>query len=145
MRSSSWVNIMADNDFGEQLTRVLTIYGEEVNEKIRAITTETMKSLVKETKITAPRGKRDKKDSYSKHISGDYTGTRKTARGLRGQDIHAIWYVRAPEYRLTHLLVKGHATSKGTRTRSSPFLNNAKERAVAEYEEKIQEAIRNGN
>ena len=145
MRSSSWVNIMADNDFGEQLTRVLTIYGEEVNEKIRAITTETMKSLVKETKITAPRGKRDKKDSYSKHISGDYTGTRKTARGLRGQDIHAIWYVRAPEYRLTHLLVKGHATSKGTRTRTSPFLHNARERAVAEYEEKIQEAIRNGN
>ena len=136
---------MADNDIGEQLERVLTIYGEEVNEKIRAITTETMKSLVKETKATAPKGRRANKDSYRKHISGDYRGTRKTARGLRGQDIHAIWYVRAPEYRLTHLLVHGHATSKGNRTRTSPFLHNARERAVAEYEEKLQEALRNGN
>ena len=135
---------MAD-DLGEQLQRVLTVYGEGINDKIRAITTETMKSLVKETKATAPRGKRADNDSYRKHISGDYRGTRKNARGLRGQDIHAIWYVRAPDYRLTHLLVKGHATSKGTRTRSSPFLHNARERAVAEYEQKVQEAIRNDN
>jgi hypothetical protein len=136
---------MANEEFGEQLERVLTIYGEDINDKLRAITTETMKSLVKETKATAPRGRRAKKDSYSKHISGDYRGTRKTSSGLRGQDIHAIWYVRAPEYRLTHLLVKGHATSKGTRTRTSPFLHNAREKAVAEYEEKVQEVLRHGN
>lgn len=136
---------MADEDIGTQLERVLTIYSEDVNDKIRAITTQTMKSFVKETKVTAPRGRREKNDSYSKHISGDYRGTRKSARGLRGQDIHAIWYVRAPEYRLTHLLVHGHATSKGNRTRTSPFLHNARERAVAEYEEKLQEALRNGN
>ena len=136
---------MADEDVGAQLERVLTIYSEDINDKIRAITTETMKSLVKETKATAPKGRRADKDSYRKHISGDYRGTRKSYRGLRGQDIHAIWYVRAPEYRLTHLLVDGHATRKGTRTRSSPFLHNARERAVAKYEEKLQEAIRNGN
>ncbi len=136
---------MADNDFGEQLERVLTIYSEDINDKLRAITTETMKNLVKETKATAPRGRRAKKDSYANHISGDYRGTRKSIRGLRGQDIHAIWYVRAPDYRLTHLLVKGHATSKGTRTRSNPFLHNARERAVAEYEEKVQEVLRDGN
>lgn len=136
---------MADNDFGEQLERVLTIYSEDINDKLREITTQTMKNLVKETKATAPRGRRDKKDSYSKHISGDYTGTRKSNRGLRGQDIHAVWYVRAPDYRLTHLLVKGHATRKGTRTRSNPFLHNARERAVAEYEEKVQEVLRDGN
>ena len=132
-------------DFGEQMQRVLTIYSEDINEKIRAITTQTMKQLVKETKATAPRGRRADKDSYRKHISGDYRGTRKTARGLRGQDIHAIWYVRAPDYRLTHLLVKGHATSKGTRTRSSPFLHNAREKAVSEYEAKLREVISNGN
>ena len=132
-------------DFGEQMHRVLTIYSEDINEKIRAITTQTMKQLVKETKATAPRGRSAEKDSYRKHISGDYRGTRKTARGLRGQDIHAVWYVRAPDYRLTHLLVNGHATSKGTRTRSSPFLHNAREKAVSEYEAKLREVISNGN
>ena len=136
---------MADEEFGEQLQRVLTIYGEDVNDKIRAITTETMKAMLKETKLTAPRGRRQKKDSYSQHISGDYRGTRVSARGLRGQDIHAIWYVRAPDYRLTHLLVKGHATSKGNRTRTSPFLHNASEKAIADYEQKLQEVLSNGN
>ena len=136
---------MADENFGEQLERTLTIYSESINDKIRAITTETMKAMVKETKLTAPRGRRAKPDSYSKHISGDYRGTRTSPRGLRGQDIHAIWYVRAPEYRLTHLLVKGHATSKGTRTRESPFLHNASEKAKADYEQKVQEALSNGN
>lgn len=136
---------MADEDIGAQLEQILTIYSEDINDKIRAITQETMKALVKETKATAPRGRRDKKDSYAKHISGDYRGIKKSNRGLAGQDIHAIWYVRAPEYRLTHLLVKGHATNKGTRTRTSPFLHNASSRAIAEYEEKIQEALRNGN
>ena len=136
---------MADENFGEQLERVLTIYGEDINDKIRAITTETMKAMVKETKQTAPRGRRDKKDSYSKHISGDYRGVRASVRGLRGQDIHAVWYVRAPDYRLTHLLVNGHATRKGTRTRAHPFLHNATELAKADYEQKIQEALSNGN
>lgn len=136
---------MANDDLSTQVERVLTIYNEDVNEKLRAITTETMKKFVKETKATAPKGRRDKKEAYRKHISGDYRGTKKSAQGLKGQDINAIWYVRAPEYRLTHLLVYGHATNKGTRTRANPFLHNARERAVAEYEQKVQEVLSNGN
>ena len=136
---------MADNDLSTQMEQVLTIYSEEINEKLRVITTESMKQLVKETKATAPKGRRANKDSYRKHISGDYRGTKKSARGLKGQDIHAIWYVRAPDYRLTHLLVKGHATRNGGRTNANPFLQNAREKVVAEYEQKVQEAISNGN
>ena len=135
---------MAEN-LSEQLEQVLTVYNEDINEKLREITTASMKRLVKETKATAPRGRRTKKDAYWKHISGDYRGTKKNARGLKGQDVHAIWYVRAPEYRLTHLLVKGHATSSGGRTRANPFLANARERVVAEYEQKVQEVLQSGN
>ena len=136
---------MADNDLGTQLTQALTIYNEEINDKLREITTESMKKLVKETRATAPRGRRANKDSYRRHISGDYTGTKKSARGLKGQDVHAIWYVKAPDYRLTHLLVKGHATKNGGRTNANPFLHNAREKVVTEYEQKVQEAISNGN
>jgi hypothetical protein len=136
---------MANADFGTQMAQVLTIYNEEINEKLRAITTESMKQLVKETKATAPRGRRGAKDSYRKHISGDYRGTKKSTQGLRGQDIHAVWYVRAPDYRLTHLLVYGHATNNGGRTKSNPFLHNAREKVVAEYEQKVQEVLQGGN
>lgn len=134
---------MADNDLGTQMEQVLTIYNEEINEKLRVITTESMKTLVKETKATAPIGRR--KGQYKKNISADYSGTRRSARGLRGQKVQAIWYVKAPDYRLTHLLVNGHATNDGGRTAANPFLQNAVDRVLPEYEQKVQEVLQGGN
>ncbi len=131
------------NNLNEQMEQVLTIYTEDINEKLRGLTQESMKKLVKETKATAPRGRR--KGQYRKNITADYTGTRKSARGLRGQKVNAIWYVKAPDYRLTHLLVKGHATKDGGRTNPNPFLHNALDKVLPEYEAKVQEAISNGN
>lgn len=125
------------------MERVLTIYNEELNEKLREITTESMKKLVKETKANAPIGKRN--GQYKKNITADYSGVKASARGLRGQNIHAIWHVKAPDYRLTHLLVKGHATKDGGRTAADPFLQNAIDQVLPEYEQKVQEAISNGD
>lgn len=141
-RSNWWVNIMA-NDLESQMAQVLTIYCEEINEKLRKITTESMKQLVKETKATAPIGRR--KGQYKKNIAADYSGTRRSARGLRGQNVHATWYVKAPDYRLTHLLVKGHATHDGGRTTPNPFLQNATDHILPEYERKVEEVLSNGN
>lgn len=131
------------NDLGTQMEQVLTIYSEEVNEKLRAVTTESMKKLVKETKATAPIGRR--KGQYKKNIAADYSGTRRSARGLRGQKVSATWYVKAPDYRLTHLLVNGHATNGDGRTSANPFLRNAVDKVIPEYEEKVQEVLSNGN
>ena len=135
---------MADN-LHEEMERVLTIYSEDINEKLREITKESMKKLVKETKATAPRGRREGKDTYRRHITADYTGTKRSSRGLKGQDVNAVWYVKAPDYRLTHLLVKGHATRNGGRTRANPFLHNAVEKVIPEYEAKVEEALKDGN
>lgn len=131
------------NDLETQMAQVLTIYTEEVNEKLRVITTESMKQLVKETKASAPVGRR--KGQFKKNITADYSGTRRSARGLRGQNVHATWYVKAPDYRLTHLLVNGHATKDGDRTNPDPFLQNAVDHILPEYEQKVQEALSNGN
>ena len=125
------------------MAQVLTIYAEEVNEKLRVITTESMKQLVKETKAHAPIGRR--KGQFKKNITADYSGTRRSARGLRGQNVHATWYVRAPDYRLTHLLVNGHATKNGDRTTPDPFLQNAVDHILPEYERKVEEVLSNGN
>lgn len=133
---------MAD-DLGTQMEQVLTIYSEEINDKLRTITTESMKKLVKETKATAPIGKRHGR--FKRNIAADYSGTRRSARGLRGQKVSATWYVKAPDYRLTHLLVKGHATNGGGRTNPNPFLQNAVDQVIPEYEQKVQEALANGH
>ena len=130
------------NPLNEQLAEVLTIYSAQVNDRLRDVTTETMKKLVKETRATAPVGRR--KGQYKKNITADYSGTRKSARGLRGQNVHAIWYVKAPDYRLTHLLVKGHATKDGGRTTPDPFLQNALDKVLPEYEHAVEEALKDG-
>lgn len=133
---------MADN-LRDQMEEVLTIYNEELNEKLRSITQESMKQLVKETKATAPRGRR--KGKYRRSITADYSGTKKSARGLKGQNVNAIWYVKAPDYRLTHLIVHGHTTRDGGRTRANPFLQNAVDKVIPAYEQKVKEAVENGN
>ena len=130
------------NPLNEQLAEVLTIYSVHVNDKIRDVTTETMKKLVKETRATAPVGRRH--GQYKKNITADYSGTRKSARGLRGQNVKAVWYVKAPDYRLTHLLVKGHATKDGDRTTPNPFLQNAIDKVLPEYERALEEALQDG-
>lgn len=131
------------NQLSEQMEQVLTIYSEDINEKLREITRESMQKLVKETKATAPIGHRH--GQFKKNIAADYTGLRQSTRGLTGQNVHSIWYVKAPDYRLTHLLVHGHATNNGGRTNANPFLQNAINKVLPEYEQKVQEAISNGN
>ena len=130
------------NPLNEQMAEVLTIYAESVNEKLREVTTDAMKKLVKETRATAPVGRR--KGQYKKHITADYSGTRKSARGIRGQNVHAVWYVKAPDYRLTHLLVNGHETKDGGRTTPDPFLQNALDKVLPEYERAVEEALQDG-
>lgn len=54
-----------------------------------------------------------------------------------------VWHVKAPDYRLTHLLVHGHATKDGGRTKGNPFLANALAQVLPEYERKVEEVLRN--
>lgn len=134
---------MANNDLGTQMEQVLTSYNESVNAQIADITRESMKQLVKETKATAPSGRR--KGQYRKNITADYSSLNRRANRLSGMKVSATWYVKAPDYRLTHLLVHGHATKDGGRTNANPFLQNAVDKVLPEYESKVQEAISNGN
>ena len=123
-------------DLGAALERELSIYSEEVNEGLRQATEASMKKLVKLTKASAPVGKRGK---FKRNITADYKGTRGKSR-----KVSATWYVKAPEYRLTHLLVHGHATKDGGRTNPDPFLENALDEVLPEYEKSIEEVLKNG-
>lgn len=113
----------------------LTIYREGVDDRLREVTRQHMTDLVKKTKATAPKGKRG---SFRKNIAGDFRGLKKG-----GRNIKATWYVKAPDYRLTHLLVHGHAKKNGGRTKADPFLHNALNEVLPSYEKAVEEAVKN--
>ena len=118
---------------GSAIEQELTVYAREVQDGIAEATTDAMKKLVKRTKATAPR---DKRGSFRKNITADYASLN------QGRTFRATWYVKAPDHRLTHLLVHGHATKDGGRTKADPFLQNALDEVLPEYEKAVEEVIK---
>lgn len=119
---------------GAAIEQELTIYHQDVNEATDAASAQAVKDLVKKTKATAPVGARG---SFKKNISS------KLLRKNRNGSTY-VWYVKGSDYRLTHLLVHGHATKNGGRTKGDPFLQNAVDQVLPEYEKAIKEALQNG-
>lgn len=116
----------------EALAQELTTYHQEVLEKLDTAGDAAVKKLVKLTRSTAPVGARG---SFKKNITS--TRLKKDNRG----STH-VWYVKDPDSRLTHLLVNGHATRDGGRTKGNPFLHNALETVLPEYEQAAEEAVK---
>lgn len=115
----------------EAISDVLTVYSQEVTDRVNQAGAAAMKELVTKTKATAPKGARG---DYRKHI------TSTTQKGKRGD--RYIWHVKAPDHRLTHLLVHGHATKDGGRTKADPFLQNALNEVLPGFEHEIEEAVK---
>lgn len=123
------------NSLADAINQELTIYSQEITEKVKIEAKNSMKELVKKTKETAPVGHRKKhykSNIKSRVIKEDYKG------------IECQWYVDGPDYRLSHLLEKGHALRNGDRVEGTHFIANASEPILAEFEQKVEEAIRNG-
>lgn len=121
-------------DLGEAISQELTIYHDKVLAGVDEAGSKAIKKLVKLTKETAPEGARG---SFKKNIT-----SKLLERSKRGSKY--VWYVRPPDHRLTHLLARGHATKDGGRTKADPFLENALEQVLPEYEQDVKEAIENG-
>ncbi len=120
-------------DLGAAITDELTTYHKEVTDRVNEVTGTTIKELVKKTKATAPKGIRG---SFKKNIASKVEDA---GHGMK----RGIWYVKAPDHRLTHLLVHGHATKDGGRTAGDPFLADALDQVLPDYEKEIEEAVRN--
>lgn len=122
------------DELGAAIQDTLTLYHESIVEAIDAAGDKAVKDLVKQTKATAPVGARG---SFKRSIAG------KQVKKDRKGSTYA-WYVKAPDYRLTHLLVHGHETRNGGRTKADPFLQNALDKVLPEYEKAVEEALKNG-
>lgn len=107
-------------------------YSAAVTEQVNAAGDTSIKKLRKLTKATAPVAS----GSYRKNIA---VKEETNARGVK----KFIWYVKRPDHRLTHLLVHGHATKNGGRTKADPFLKNAVDSVLPEYEKAVKEAVKN--
>lgn len=121
------------SELSEALQAELRLYHANVISKVNAAGEKAIKALVKKTKATAPKRLGD----FRKAIT--YTTETNRATG----DTEFVWGAKAPHYRLTHLLVHGHAKQNGGRVPRDPFLANALDEVLPEYEREVEEALEN--
>ena len=139
-RTSKWAQRVqrrtvkiSDARIDSMVRDLLTMYCADVTDAVDRAGEEMVKELVRITRNTAPA----RSGKYYKSITYE---TRKRPSG----NLY-VWGAKAPYHRITHLLVKGHATRDGGRTRSDPFLQNALDEVLPEYEYRVLEALRNAN
>lgn len=109
----------------------LEAYSAGLTERVNAAGQASIKKLKKLTKATAPVAS----GSYRKNIA---VTERTNEMGVKT----FVWYVKKPDHRLTHLLIHGHATKTGGRTKADPFLHKALDAVLPEYEDAVKEAVR---
>ena len=118
-------------NLGAAIVEQLELYHEDVTERVNRLSEKAAKDLVKKTKVTAPK----RTGNFRKNIS-----SKLLRKGHNGDTF--VWYVRAPDYRIAHLLVHGHAKRGGGRTAGSPFLKNAMDEVEPAYVKGIEEALK---
>lgn len=119
-------------ELGKVISKELKLYGEAVTQRLDQAGENSIKRLVSITKKTAPVNT----GNYKKHIAWDISKESKLGNEYR-------WYVKPPDHRVTHLLVHGHATRNGKRTKANPFLQDALDTVLPEYEKAVEEAVKN--
>ncbi len=126
-------NIQIDK-INEEIMSMLNIYDEDLKKAVFKDIDKFSNMLKAETKATAPVGKRKK--HYKDNIS--------IRKGIDSSSSHSkIWCVKAPDYRLSHLLENGHALQNGGRVEGTHFIQKSCEKIFPLLESKIKEDIKN--
>lgn len=118
------------SQLGSAISEQLGIYHTDVVERLNGAGERAIKKLVSITKKSAPR----KSGKYAKSI------THKVLVSVDGCK-KFVWGAKAPEHRKTHLLVNGHLTADGHRIPGDPFLENALDTVLPEYEADVVEVL----
>ena len=121
------------DQIGDAIQSELTVYSQDVTDRIKKQANTSIKKLVKQTQTTAPvdRG------IYKASISSKKL--RENERGVTWQ-----WFVKGSAYRLSHLLEYGHAKRNGGRTKAYGFIGRASKPILEEYEKAVKEIVEDG-
>lgn len=117
-------------DLGAAIQQELGLYSEGVAKRVNAKSKSAAEQLKRMTKASAP----EQSGDFKEHIAIKEFNA---GHGMKKY----VWYVKSPDHRLTHLLVNGHATRNGGRTKGNPFLKNALEAVLPSYEQAVKEAV----
>ena len=118
-----------------EIAKGLADYSQDVVEKVNVSSERVGKEAVKRLKRTSP--KRPGSGKYAK------SWTMKTEPEV-GQPHKRIVHVKAPHYRLAHLLEYGHAKVGGGRVEGRPHIRPAEEEVIREFTREVEEAIKRG-
>lgn len=119
------------DDLDKAIAGQFDVYKSNVAARILKLTKAQTRKLVKLTRQRAPK----QTGRFRKHISSAVENN-----GIFGAK--GTWYVKDPDYRLTHLLVHGHQTRSGGRTKPDDFLETSLDEVEEEYLEEIKKAVK---
>lgn len=114
------------------IQETLREYGAEVTEATKKAVDETVGEVNEEIKS---------------HCTFGGSGAYKKAFALKtsfedNQNKRVTWYVKAPHYRLTHLLEYGHAKRNGGRVRAYPHIQYGERLAKKRLPERIEGVVK---
>lgn len=128
------------NELSDTITKELKQYTTDVTKSIKKETAESANKLKKLTKSDAPRSKKNKAH-YVDSI---------TIKKIYESEFDAtwIWYVKKPNYRLSHLLENGHKIVRvkngKSYTTAYHFIANSRSVMEKEFVKNVERILKNG-
>ena len=116
-------------DLAKEISNALAQYAKDIKVASKEAAEEVAKNTAEGLKKSSPKRAGTKGGKYAKNWTYDVT------------EVGASVHQKAPTYRLTHLLEKGHAKRNGGRVRGIPHIAPAETRAIEEYEQKLIEGV----
>ena len=126
-----------------QINNLASAISEMLDEYCLDITEETKKNV---DKVAKECDEEIRKHITFKQPTGKYVKAFRVKTSYEDRlNKRNTWYVGNGQYRLTHLLEKGHAKIKGGRTKAYPHIKYGEELAKKRMEELTKEAIEHAN
>lgn len=125
--------------FDAELRDILMDYALRNGERVDELTKAAVEQLVALTRESAPRGSRlvrRDSDATRPHFLTSISYKKLEASWFGAS--RYLWFVKKPNYRLTHLIAKSHRARNNRVVQGNPFLQNALDTVLRDYETAIR-------